>query len=319
MLLANDRCWCGSGTKHKRCHGDLRALRRPAVETGRVSPARPVPEHITPPDYVNGGQVRTGRGLQIHDAGGVARMRRAGQVAAEVLTRTCAAAVPGVTTDELDAIAHATYVELGAYPSTLEYNGFPKSICTSVNGVLCHGIPDDRPLADGDIVNIDVTAFVGGVHGDTSATVCVGDAPDVVRDLVDTTREATLRGVAAVRPHQPLQLVAAAIEPFAGSRGYAVAREYGGHGIGVTFHAAPHVAHHVDRTDLTVVRPGMTFTIEPMLITGTRRFVTAPDGWTEQMADHMPTAQFEHTVLVTDDGVEILTVTESGSSPAGTL
>ena len=319
MLLANERCWCGSGTKHKRCHGDLRALRRPAVEIGHVSPRRPVPEHITPPDYVTAGQVGTDLGPQIHDADGVARMRHAGQVAAEVLARTCAAVAPEVTTDELDALAHATYIELGAYPSTLGYNDFPKSICTSVNGVLCHGIPDDRPLADGDIVNIDVTAFVGGVHGDTSATVLVGDVSDVLGDLVDTTREATLRGIAAVRPHQPLQLVAAAIEPFARSRGYSVVREYGGHGIGVTFHAAPHVSHHADRTDTTVVRPGMTFTIEPMLITGTRRFVTAPDGWTEQMADHMPTAQFEHTVLVTDDGVEILTVTASGQSSAGTL
>jgi methionyl aminopeptidase len=246
-------------------------------------------------------------------------MRHAGRVAAEVLTRTCAAVAPGVTTDELDTVAHATYVEFGAYPSTLGYNGFPKTICTSVNGVLCHGIPDNRPLADGDIVNIDVTAFVGGVHGDTSATVLVGEVPDVVRDLVDTTREATLRGIAAVRPNQPLQLVAAAIEPFARSRGYEVVREYGGHGIGVTFHAAPHVSHHADRTDVTIVRPGMTFTIEPMLITGTRRFVTAADGWTEQMADWMPTAQFEHTVLVTDTGAEILTVTNDGLTAAGTL
>jgi methionyl aminopeptidase len=319
MLLANDRCWCGSGTKHKRCHGDPRALRRPAVEIGRVSPERSVPHHVTRPDYVADGQVGTNRDAQIHDADGVGRMRHAGRVAAEVLARTCAAVAPGVTTDELDAVAHATYVEFGAYPSTLGYNGFPKSICTSVNGVLCHGIPDDRPLAEGDIVNIDVTAFVGGVHGDTSATVCVGDVAGVLGDLVDTTRAATLRGIAAVRPHQPLQLVAQAIEPFARSRGYSVAREYGGHGIGATFHAAPHVSHHVDRTDRTVVRPGMTFTIEPMLLTGTRRFVTAPDGWTEQMADHMPTAQFEYTVLVTDDAVEILTVTASGYSPAGTL
>ena len=319
MLLANDRCWCGSGTKHKRCHGDARALRRPPVEIGSVTPMRAVPDHIARPDYVGTGRIGTDRGFQINDADGAARMRHAGQVAAEVLTRTCAAAQPGVTTDELDAVAHATYLELGAYPSTLGYRDFPKSICTSVNGVLCHGIPDDRPLADGDIVNIDVTAFVGGVHGDTSATVCVGDAPAVLHDLVESTREATLRGIAAVRPGEPLQRVAVAIESFAHSRGYAVVREYGGHGIGATFHAAPHVSHHVDRGDTTIVVPGMTFTIEPMLITGTRRFVTAPDGWTEQMADHMPTAQFEHTVLVTDDGVEILTLTESGTSPAGTL
>ena len=318
-LTANDRCWCGSGAKYKRCHGDVRTLQRPPVEAGRVAPMRPVPATIARPDYVTGGRVGTARGPQVHDADGVARMRRAGAVAAEVLTRACAAAGPGVTTDELDAIAHAAYVELGAYPSTLGYNGYPKSICTSVNGVLCHGIPDDRPLADGDIVNIDVTAFVDGVHGDTSATVCVGDVPQVLRDLVDTTRAATLLGIAAIRPDQPLQLVAAAIEPFARSRGYAVVREYGGHGIGVTFHAAPHVSHHLDRRDGTVLRRGMTLTVEPMLLTGGPRFVTAADGWTERMADHMPTAQFEHTVLVTDDGAEIMTLTEGGRSPAGTL
>lgn len=319
MLLANDRCWCGSGAKYKRCHGDARALSRPRVEIGAVSPMREVPAHIARPDYVAEGRVRTSRALQIHDADGLARMRHAGAVAAEVLTRTCAAVSPGVTTDELDAVAHAAYVELGAYPSTLGYNGFPKSICTSVNGVLCHGIPDDRPLAEGDIVNIDVTAFAGGVHGDTSATVGVGEVSPIVRDLIDTTREATLRGIAAIRPDEPLQLCAEAIEPFARSRGYSVIREYGGHGIGITFHATPHVSHHIDRTERTIVRRGMTFTVEPMLATGSTRFTTAPDGWTERMDDHLPTAQFEHTVLVTDHGVEILTLTGSGTSPAGTL
>ncbi|HWL44858.1 MAG TPA: type I methionyl aminopeptidase [Ilumatobacter sp.] len=317
--MANDRCWCGSGSKHKRCHSDARALRRPAVTLGQVSPVRPVPGNIARPDYVVDGKLPAGRSLQIQSPDGLARMRHAGAVAAEVLTRACAAAAPGVTTDELDAVAHATYVELGAYPSTLGYHGFPKSICTSVNGVLCHGIPDDRPLADGDIVNIDVTAFVDGVHGDTSAMVCVGAVSPVLRDLVETTREATLRGIAAIRPGQPLQWVAEAIEPFARSRGYGVVREYGGHGIGTTFHAAPHVHHHIVRSDHVVVWPGMTFTVEPMLTTGTTRFVTAPDGWTEVMADHLPTAQFEHTVVVTESGAEVLTLTETGESPAGTL
>ena len=240
-------------------------------------------------------------------------------VGAEVLLRTGRAVAAGVRTDDLDAIAHDTYVELGAYPSTLHYRGFPKSICTSVNGVICHGIPDSRPLEHGDIVNIDVTAFVDGMHGDTSATFAVGTPNLAMAGLIETTRLATLLGIAAIRPFEPLQRIAEAIEPFAASRGYGVVREYGGHGIGATFHADPHVSHHVDGRDGTIVVPGMTFTVEPMLTTGGASFTTASDGWTERVDDNMPSAQFEHTVLVTDDGAEILTVDEVGHSASGTL
>ena len=236
-----------------------------------------------------------------------------------MLRRTGEQVAAGVTTDDLDRFAHDCYLEHGAYPSDLHYRGFPKSICTSVNGVVCHGIPDDRPLRDGDIVNIDVTAYIDGMHGDTSATFHVGTPSTALAGLVDTTREATLRGIAAIRPFEPLQRIARAIEPFAESRGYAVVREYGGHGIGSDFHGAPHVAHHVDRHDDVVVVPGMTFTVEPMLCSGRARFHTAADGWTEHADDNRPSAQFEHTVLVTDDGAEILTVTDDGRSAAGTL
>ena len=318
-LKKNDACWCGSGEKHKRCHGDRRALARPRVELGQVSPERPVPASIVRPDYVVSGKVATSRKTQIHDDESLARHRHACAVAAEVLLRAGAAVAAGVTTDELDAIAHDTYVELGAYPSTLGYRNFPKSICTSVNGVICHGIPDDRALQHGDIVNVDVTAYIDGMHGDTSATFAVGTPSPAMAGLIETTRLATLLGIDAIRPFEPLQRVAEAIEPFANARGYGVVREYGGHGIGTTFHADPHVSHHVDRRDDVILIPGMTLTVEPMLTTGGASFSTAADGWTERIDDDMPSAQFEHTVLVTDDGVEILTVNAAGHSASGTL
>jgi len=318
---SNDPCWCGSGSKYKRCHGDARALRRSFVELGVVSDARPVPEHIARPDYVTSGSVATSKGFQIQDADSLARLRLACHIGAEVLLRTGAAVAPGVTTDALDVVAHEAYIELGAYPSTLHYGGtrlYTKSICTSVNGVICHGIPDSRPLEDGDVVNIDITAYAHGMHGDTSATFLVGDVGEPVRALVDTTREATLMGIAAVRHGERLRLIAETIEPFARSRGFGVVREYGGHGIGETFHAAPHINHCVERTDTSIAQLGMTFTIEPMLTTGNPSYSVADDLWTEHVDDAMPSAQFEHTVLVTEDGAEILTVTERGETAVGT-
>lgn len=281
---------------------------------GRVSEPNPVPEHIVRPEYVAGGRPTGPRTWQIHDDESLERMRRAGVVAAEVLLAAGAAVRPGITTDALDRIAHAAYIDRGAYPSDLHYNGFTKSICTSVNGVICHGIPDDRPLESGDIVNIDVTGYVDGVHGDTSATFLVGEVDEPVRALVETTREATLRAIAAVAPGEPLRRIGEAIEPFAESRGFHVVREYGGHGIGWTFHAGPHIHHHVEPTDDDRFVEGMTFTIEPMLLSGDRSFTTADDGWTEHTDDAMPSAQFEHTLVVTADGAEILTVTADGRS-----
>jgi methionyl aminopeptidase len=255
------------------------------------------------------GVVGTPRTFQIQDDESLPRLRRACRVAAEVLVEAGAAVAPGVTTDQIDAIAHQAYLERGAYPSDLHYKGFTKSVCTSVNGVICHGIPDDRPLEEGDIVNIDVTAFIDGMHGDTSATFVVGDIDEPTLALVETTREATLRGIAAVRPGEPLRRIGEAIEPFARSRGFTVVREYGGHGIGATFHAAPHIHHHIERDDDHLFQVGMSFTIEPLLLTGSTSFTQADDGWTEHIDDDMPSAQFEHTLIVTETGAEILTVT----------
>ena len=277
---------------------------------------RTVPPTIARPPYVGGGH-REGKALQVFDAAGLERMRAAGRAAAEVLLVTGRAVRPGVTTDELDAIAHETYVRLGVYPSTLGYGTYTKSICTSVNEVVCHGIPDDRPLEEGDIVNVDVTAFVGGVHGDTSATFAVGgpDALDTATaGLVATTCEATMRGIGAVGPGRELREIGRAIERFATARGYGVVRDYGGHGIGEIFHAAPHV-HHVEvRHDTLRLVPGMCLTVEPMITAGTFEHEEWDDGWTVVTTDRLPSAQFEHTVAVTDDGVEVLTVTADGET-----
>lgn len=315
-MRSNSRCWCGSGTKFKRCHGDRGQLQRQPVAVGAVSEPRSVPDHIVRPDYVETGVVSTPRSFQIQDDASLVRLRTAGRVAAEVLMAAGEAVGAGVTTDEIDAVAHAAYIERDAYPSDLGYHGFAKSICTSVNGVICHGVPDSRPLQEGDIVNVDVTAYVEGMHGDTSATFVVGEIDEPTRALIDTTREATMRGIASVQPGEPLRRIGEAIEPFARSRGFSVVREYGGHGIGQTFHAEPHIHHHVERRDVESFEVGMSFTIEPMLLSGSTRFTQADDGWTEHADDAMPSAQFEHTVVVTETGAEILTLTADGSCAA---
>ncbi len=313
-LRSNSPCWCGSGGKFKRCHGDRRQLQRPPVPLGEVGSHRPVPDHITRPDYVLTGRVATSKRAQVHDAESLGRLRTACRVAAEILQLTGAAVAPGVTTDELDAIAHAGYIDRNAYPSDLGYNGFRKSICTSVNGVICHGIPDSRALEPGDIINIDVTAYIDGMHGDTSATFAVGTIDEPTRALVEATRAATLAGIAAVRPGESMQRIGRAVEEIANAHGFSVVREYGGHGIGATFHAEPHVYHHVERTDAATALPNMSFTVEPMLLSGDPAFTQADDGWTEHTDDAMPSAQFEHTVVVTGEGAEILTVTADGTS-----
>ena len=293
------------------------------VDLQTVTEPRSVPVHIVRPPYVTSGRGPTHSPPQIQDAESLVRLRRASQVAAEVLETTGAAVTAGITTDELDAIAHAAYIERGAYPSTLHYPGhetpFVKSICTSVNGVICHGVPDQRPLIEGDIVNIDVTAYIDGMHGDTSATFAVGRIDFATQGLIDTTREATLRGIASCHVGASLGVVGETIEPFAQSRGYDIVREYGGHGIGAIFHALPHVNHTIVDEEPFVLTPGLTLTVEPMLTTGSSEFYLGEDGWTEHIGDSMVSAQFEHTIIIAENGPEILTLTAGGQSPAGTL
>ncbi|MFN2606453.1 MAG: type I methionyl aminopeptidase [Acidimicrobiales bacterium] len=302
-LKANDACWCGSGRKYKRCH----KVSSQPVRRGRLSPTRPVPDHIARPPYVATGEpVRTDEPM-VKSPEVIERMRRAGRAAAEVLAAVGSMVGPGVTTDALDARAHEECVARGGYPSPLGYHFFPKSLCTSVNEVICHGIPDDRPLADGDIVNLDVTIFLDGVHGDTNATYLVGEVDDGSRRLVDVTRRCLDAGIAAVRPGRPISDIGAAIEAVASAAGYGVVQAFVGHGIGEQFHMAPHVPHHFDPTATTVMEPGMTFTIEPMITMGTWRHRMWDDGWTAVTADRRRTAQFEHTLVVTDAGADVLT------------
>ena len=305
-LKSNDACWCGSGRKYKRCHKQSTVPLRP----GRLSPARVVPEGIPRPDYAETGTPGPWSEPLVRPPDVIERMRKACRAAAEVLAVAGAQVRPGVTTDELDALAHEECIARGGYPSPLNYNGFPKSLCTSVNEVICHGIPDDRRLVDGDIVNLDVTVYLDGVHGDTNATFLVGEVDEDSRRLVRVTYDCLLEGISAVRPGRPISDIGAAIEAHARAGGYGVVRAFVGHGVGRQFHGPPHVPHHFDPSATTVIQPGMTFTIEPMITMGTWRHVMWDDGWTALTADSRRTAQFEHTLLVTDAGAEILTLAD---------
>ncbi len=273
-----------------------------------LSAPRTVPTHIQRPSYVVTGRVppRPPQPL-IHDDEGIRRMRHAGAVARQVLDTMLAAVAPGVTTDALDAIAHDRAVALGAYPSPLFYQGFPKSLCTSVNEVVCHGIPDGRPLLEGDIINCDVTVFVGGVHGDCSETVFVGEVDAEARRLVRATHEATWAGIHAVRPGRRVFEIGKAIGEVARRHKLGVVRQFAGHGIGEMFHMPPQILHYFERRAITRFEPGMTFTVEPMLNLGDWRCRVLEDGWTAVTVDGQRSAQFEHTLLVTDSGVEVLT------------
>ena len=277
------------------------------LRPGRVSPVRKVPADIAPPEYVGKRRPKLGE-PNVKDADTIARMRVAGRIAARALNEVGANVRPGITTDELDRIGHEFLIDHGAYPSTLGYKGYPKSLCTSINEVICHGIPDDTVIDDGDIVNIDITAFIGGVHGDTNATFLAGDVDEESRLLVERTREATMRGIKAVAPGRQLNVIGRVIESYARRFGYGVVRDFTGHGIGTTFHSGLIVPHFDDPDVDIVMEPGMTFTIEPMLTLGTIAYDMWPDGWTAVTKDRKRTAQFEHTVLVTPDGHEILTL-----------
>jgi methionyl aminopeptidase len=301
---SNDPCWCGSGRKYKRCH----RVTEGRVVAGRVSPMQTVPDHIVPPDYYRTGEPIRRDEPMVKSQDVIARMRVAGRIAAEVLAVTGAAVAPSVTTEELDRIAHQAYIDRGAYPSTLNYHRYPKSICTSVNEVICHGIPDDRPLQDGDIVNIDVTAYIGGVHGDCNATFYAGEVDNESRALVEVTRQCRDLGIAAVRPGRPLSDIGAAIEAHAHAHAYGVVRMFVGHGIGEQFHMAPNVPHYYTPEAATIMQPGMTFTIEPMITMGAWQEKMWDNGWTAVTADNRRTAQFEHTLVVTDDGADVLTL-----------
>ena len=237
------------------------------------------------------------------------KMRAAGRLAAEVLDMIGPHVVPGVTTEELDRICHDYIVNVQrTVPANLNYRGFPKTICTSVNHVVCHGIPNDKRLKAGDIVNIDVTVIKDGFHGDTSRMYFVGKPPVQAQRLADACHEAMWRGIKQVRPGARLGDIGYAIQSFVEELNFSVVREYCGHGIGRVYHEDPQVLHYGERGTGLELQEGMTFTVEPMVNAGKRHVRLLPDGWTVVTKDHSLSAQWEHTVLVTERGVDVLTL-----------
>lgn len=281
------------------------------LSPGTLSPRRPVPATIDRPPYVDQPVPTRSGEPEVKTPETIEKMRLAGRIAADALAEAGRAVAPGVTTDELDRIGHEFLLDHGAYPSTLGYRNYPKSMCTSLNEVICHGIPDSTVIADGDIVNIDITAYIGGVHGDTNATFLAGDVDEESRLLVERTREALRRSIKAVAPGRQLNVVGRVIESYAKRFGYGVVRDFTGHGIGHDFHSGLVVPHYDDPDLPIVLESGMTFTIEPMLTLGTIDYEIWDDNWTVVTADGRRSAQFEHTILVTDTGSEVLTLPSS--------
>jgi len=276
---------------------------------GRVSPMRPVPSRIPRPEYVGRpGPAPYTRG-DVYTPDEVELIRESGRIAAQAIALVGEAVRPGVTTEELDVIGHEFLLANDAYPSTLGYRGYPKSICSSVNEVICHGIPDDTVIEEGDIVNIDITAYKNGFHGDSNQTFIAGTASDEATRLVERTREALARGIKAVAPGRQVNVIGRAIESYAKRFGYGVVRDFTGHGVGAAFHSGLIIPHYEAAPAYDdVMEPGMVFTIEPMLTLGTHEWEMWADDWTVVTRDRSLTAQFEHTLVVTERGAEILTL-----------
>ena len=279
-----------------------------ALVPGTVSPTRHVPARIPRPEYVGKAAPSRYTGSDAQSVETIEKMRIAGRIAAQALAEVGRAVKPGVTTEELDRVGHEFLCDHDAYPSTLGYRGYPKSLCTSVNEVICHGIPDSTVLDEGDIVNVDITAFINGVHGDTNATYEVGEVDEAAHLLVERTRESLDRAIRAVKPGRQVNVIGRVIEAYAARFNYGVVRLFTGHGIATAFHSGLIIPHYDDPRADKVITPGMTFTIEPMLTLGTIEHRMWSDGWTAVTADGKLTAQFEHTLVVTDDGAEVLTL-----------
>jgi len=282
---------------------------------GRVSGPRPVPASIPRPEYVGRPGPREYTGNDIYPPEKIELIRESGRIAARAIEAVGAAIRPGITTDELDVIAHDFIVSQDAYPSTIGYRGYPSSVCTSVNEVICHGIPDDTVLEDGDIINLDITAFKNGVHGDLNRTFIVGQAAPDVAALVERTEEALRRGIKAVAPGRQINVIGRAIESYAKRFGYGVIRDYTGHGVGEVFHSGLVIPHYDAAPAFDqLMEVGMVFTIEPMLTLGTPEHPGTiawdqwDDDWTVTTKDKSWTAQFEHTLVVTERGADILTL-----------
>ena len=285
---------------------------RGKLKPGKPTPIRTVPDSIERPEYAWKDTVAENIGepfVQTPEI--IEKMREASRIAANALEAAGAAVAPGVTPDEIDRIAHEYMLDHGAYPSTLGYRGFEKSCCTSLNEIVCHGIPDTTVIQEGDICNIDVTAYKNGVHGDTNATFLAGDVAEEHKLLVERTHEAMMRGIRAAKPGREVNVIGRVIESYAKRFGYNVVTDFTGHGVGPTFHNGLVVLHYDSDAYTDVLEPGMTLTIEPMINLGGLDYEIWDDGWTVQNTDGEYTAQFEHTILITEDGNEILTLPDS--------
>jgi len=294
MIDRNDPCWCGSEKKWKKCHAP--ALAR--------SSDNPLAE-----------KYRKSYGILVKTPPQIEGIKQACKLAAHILEETCKRAVAGVTTNELNDFAHKMHIEAGAIPATLGYGHVPfqKSICTSLNEVICHGIPSSRILIEGDILNIDVTCILNGYYGDCSKMVTVGKVSDEKQRLVDTAYECLMRSIAIVKPGVLVCEIGKTIEDYATKQGFSVVDQFVGHGVGVGFHEAPQIPHHYNKVKIPLVE-GMTFTIEPMINAGVRSgYIDSKDHWTARTDDGKPSAQWEHTLVVTETGHEILTPWERRS------
>uniref|UniRef100_A0A1D1Z0N1 Methionine aminopeptidase n=1 Tax=Anthurium amnicola TaxID=1678845 RepID=A0A1D1Z0N1_9ARAE len=282
---------------NRRNQPNLEDNKRKHLQRGKVSPRLDVPSYVPRPPYVNSRQLPgIASGPEVHDEKGIEYMRASGKLAAQ----------PGITTDEIDRAVHQMIIDNGAYPSPLGYGGFPKSVCTSVNECICHGIPDSRPLEDGDIINIDVTVYLNGYHGDTSATFFCGSVDDDAKGLVQVTQECLYKAISICAPGVELNKIGKTIHDHADKFKYGVVRQFVGHGVGRFFHADPVILHYRNNERGRMLL-GQTFTIEPMLTVGSINPIIWSDNWTVVTEDGSLSAQFEHTILITENGAEILT------------
>jgi len=315
-------CFKSSWNLHKSVHNPAEGSLPPHFEgfeftgplrPGKISPMRKVPDHIPKPDYAITGEPLSERlaknadRIEIKNSSQIEGMRKVCKLSREVLDIAAKAAAVGVTTDEIDRIVHEAIIERNAYPSPLNYRGFPKSCCTSVNEVICHGIPDSRPLEDGDILNIDITLYYGGFHGDVNETYLIGNVDEKYKKLVQVTSESLEKAIAIVKPGTLYRDVGNVISKHVIANGFSVVRSYCGHGIGDLFHTTPSIPHYSKNKAIGMMKPGHIFTIEPMINEGIYQDKLWPDDWTSVTRDGKRSAQFEHTLLVTETGCEVLT------------
>jgi methionyl aminopeptidase len=284
ILSRNDLCWCGSGKKYKKCHMDKDAALTAYEEQGYILPPQGV---VKTPEQIEG-------------------IKRSAEVTKKVLDMVAERIKAGVTTEEINQWVHEFTIKNGAYPAPLNYNGFPKSVCTSINNVICHGIPDKTTLKDGDIVNIDVTSILDGYYSDASRMFMIGEVSETAKKLVKVAKECMYLGIEQIKPYTSLNNVGRAIEEYANKNGFSVVRDFGGHGLGIKFHEFPHVDHFSKNDKGTLLLPNMVLTIEPMINEGTYECRILEDDWTVVTKDGKLSAQWEHTLRVTEDGYEIL-------------